>query len=862
LKLLRGQLAAFKGTKLVKDLAALALIAAATITTGILNGSFTGFPKGYDAYGHMSKIKLLVDYFPNVDWNYEWYSGMLYSLGSFPPLFHYMGGVLVALLGASTATALIFIAAISFVLIGWGLYGSVRVATGDHVAALVAALVLIGSPAYWTYIVEDGLYPRILGMAFTALFSFFAIFYYKLGGRLAYVAMVLSLAAALSSHLLVGAIAVAFAVVTIAALPQPVAFRVREALKVLVPTALVVAYFYLPYAQFIQRPASVPLFTRTYIQMPLSALFIPGTPGAQFESLPFFVVPAVIVLPLVGFAIGRRPREPWVQRGLAVVALAGAASLVYAFVGFPAPSEFIYNFQPGQALFFAAWYLAAFIGIALSALKLPRLMGGVLVVALLAFAFITAPAVALGAVAGDNAVTRQLQASLNVNPSDRQFRVGVSWDGGSEWINSQSDVPQTRGYQQQGVLYPDWQYYLETAVWNPLPNYDEKNFLLDWYAIRSLYGGPDPGVAQRFQARPDLYAAIGSNAGGGTFQYANSTPILSARSTRTALVIGSNASYTLVVKALALSGFDSRSLIPVRGGEYLDDHSAVDLAQFDEVILYGFSVHDPNRALALLRDYVQAGGGVVMEANNSPFEATGSAQEPIPGTQIQKTGIGPAWNFESRPSPVTSGIDFAAFAPATYQGGLWGISFIPPGQVSSWANPLLLSDGRPVLVAGALGRGRVVWSGMNLPYHVVSNQAEAESRLLSQEITWVSPGEATSPTYSADFVNPQLSRVTIASPAKGVLFKESWFANWHASVNGMSAGVYRAGPDFMYVPLGKEVTYPASITLEFTPSALERVSDAISALTLVGLLIYAVVGGRRVRSLYVRSRGPQKMPSS
>jgi hypothetical protein len=823
------------------------LIAAATVVAGVLNGAFTGFPKGYDAYGHMSKIKLLVDYFPNVDWNHEWYSGALYSEGSFPPLFHYLGGALVAFLGVSTANALILISAVSFVVIGWGLYGYVRVATGDSTASLVAALVLISSAAYWTYIIEAGLYPRILGMAFLALFSFFAIIYYRRGARLAYVGMVLSLAAALSSHLLLGAIAVAFAMLMIAGLPRPVANRFREAIKLLVPTALVVAYFYLPYVQLLQRPAALPLFTRSYPQLPLTALFRPGTPGGQFESLPFFLMPAAIGLPLVGLAIGRRPAQAWVRRGMVIVGLAAAASLVYAFVGFPAPSEFIYAFPPGQALFFSAWLLAAFAGLALSALKIPRFVGAALIVALLAFILVTAPDVARGTIDGSNPLTHQLQAALKVDPAERQFRVGASWDGDSEQINSQSDVPQTRGYQAQGVLYPDWQYYLETAVWNARPNYDEKNFLLDWYAVRALYGGPDPGISQVFQARPDLYAPGGAGAGELTFQYVNATPILSARSTRTALVVGSDFSYSLIVKALALSGFDSRSLIPARGGEYLDDHSAAELARFDELILYGYSVHDAGKSLALLRDYVQGGGGVVMEANSSPFETTGSAQEPIPGTQIMKVGIGPAWNLESRSSPITSGIDLAAFAPASFQGGPWGISYIPSGLVRSWADPVLLSDGRPVVVAGTLGRGRVVWSGLNLPYHVVSNQAEEESRLLSQEITWASPRDTTTPAYTADFVNPQLSRVEITSMATGVLFKESWFPNWQASVNGTPASIYRAGPDFMYVPLGKGVKYPAAVTLEFTRSGLEWLGDSISVLSVLGLVIYAVDGNWRLR---------------
>jgi hypothetical protein len=504
--------------------------------------------------------------------------------------------------------------------------------------------------------------------------------------------------------------------VMIAVLPEPVA-KAREVVKLIVLTdwwsRTSSALRPVPSA-----PGALPLFTRSYAQPPLSALFRAGTPGGQFESLPFFLLPVAVALPIVGLVMGRRLGQAWVRHGLVVVGVTAAVSLVYALVGFPPPSEFIYSFPPGQALFFASWFLAAFAGLALSALRAPHLVGTGLVIALLAFILVTSPDVARGAIAGNNALAHQLQASLKFYAAERQFCVGVSWDGDSEPINSQADVPQTRGYQAQGVLYPDWQYYLETAVWNGRSNYAEKNFLLDWYAVKSLYGGPDPNVAQSFSARPDLYIPTGSGAGESTFQYANATPILSARSTRTALVVGRDSSYSLIVKALALSGFDSRSLIPVRGGEYLDDHSAAELARFDELILYGYSVHDAAKSLALLRDYVQGGGGVVMEANSSPFETTGSAQEPIPGTQIMKIGIGPAWNLESRSSPITSGIDLAAFAPASFQGGPWGISYIPSGLVRSWADPVLLSDGRPVVVAGTLGRGRVVWSSLNLPYHV------------------------------------------------------------------------------------------------------------------------------------------------
>ena len=821
----------------------MAIIAIATLVAGNLNQSFTGFPKGYDAYGHMSKIKFLVNYFPNVDWNYEWYSGQLYSQGSFPALLHYAAGLLVAFLGMSPATALVVLAAVSFLLIGWGLYGIVRVATGDPTAALVSALLLISSSAYWSYIFEGGLYPRIVGMTFLVLFAFFATLYCRQRSRLAFAAMVLSLAASLSSHLLVGAIAVALAILIIALLPIPVLDRCREAFKLFVPTALLVAFFYLPYALTRNEPSPLPLFTREYVPNPLSALFVPGTPGGRFESLPLFLLPLAIALPVAGYVTHRIPQLQLARRLIVVVSIAAVVSIAYGQVGLPTPSAlFLYAFQPGQSLFFAAFFLAALAGLGLGGLRLPRAFGAGAAAILLAFVLLAAPDMARGVINGDNPTTRQLQNALNIDPVERQFRIGTNWDGTSVWLGSRTGVPQTRGYQQQGVLHSDWQYWLETAVWDGSSSYAETNFLLDWYAVKWLYGGLVPATVQRFEARPDLYVPLHPEfpSMARTFEYLNAGPILSARSTRTALVIGTDESYALLLRALALSDFDSRSLITLRGGEYVDDHSAAELAQFDQVFLYGYKAHDLKKAFGLLNGYVQLGGSVFVEANNSPLETSDSAPTPIPGARVDKTRIGPDWKLEGRRSPITAGIDLAAFAPAVYQGGPWGISYIPEAGILPWAEPVLVSGGRPVMVAGALGRGRVVWSGMNLPYHAQSTRAAPESRLLAQAVAWAAPKQANDPAFHSVFVNPHERRIQVQESAAGVLLKENSFPNWHARVNGRSMRVYQAGPDFMYVPLGVTVTYPALVEIEFSRSAIEWLGDAISVVASAGLLLYTL----------------------
>jgi len=163
---------------------------------------------------------------------------------------------------------------------------------------------------------------------------------------------------------------------------------------------------------------------------------------------------------------------------------------------------------------------------------------------------------------------------------------------------------------------------------------------------------------------------------------------------------------------------------------------------------------------------------------------------------------------------------------------------------------VVLSDGHPVVVAGTLGAGHVVWSGLNLPFHAATTMNPEESRLLANEITWAAPTSAGPPAYQAEFVNPQLRRVVVQSSADGVLFKESAVANWQATVDGRTLTIYRAGPDFVYVPLPADVTYPATVVFAFSRTATEWLGDAISAASLVGLIVWLVV--RRLRPQFAR----------
>jgi len=45
------------------------LLAALALLLGARAHAFSGFPKGYDAFGHVSKVHLILSTFPHVNWN-------------------------------------------------------------------------------------------------------------------------------------------------------------------------------------------------------------------------------------------------------------------------------------------------------------------------------------------------------------------------------------------------------------------------------------------------------------------------------------------------------------------------------------------------------------------------------------------------------------------------------------------------------------------------------------------------------------------------------------------------------------------------------------------------------------------------
>ena len=815
------------------------ILALAVVAVGLITGSFGGAVKGYDGWGHLTKIVLVLRDFPSVDWNYDWYSGSPFFMGGYPPLFYFMAAA-IATLGITAAGAMNALMVATYLTMALSLYGLVRIATGRRMAGFAASLLLLASPALWTHLDQAGLYPRVFGMGFVSLSVMLAVLYLRRPSLLRMLALVGAVAGALSSHVILGAIALGAVFLVLLLVPDGAGRTRPWRAALLVLPLLVTSYFYLPLAFFSQPQSPV---VGSYPTVSISDLFFPG---ADFSySMSAVLLPATL-LAVVWWLKARDREHRFSNRLIIALILISGALLVYAL--FPLPVR-VFAVRPVEVLFFLSWFLAACAGLAVGEIRFGPLRrwetGTATAVAAIAILSIASAIPTVVAWTVNNSAHPELVTAgwEPVAPAERSFRVASPTDNLSVWLNGVYDVPQTRGYAAQlQSLYPAQQYWLDNTVWSPTASDEQRNFLLDWYAVGWLYvpatyARSTAAVVPNLLARPDLYQSLVTPAGkpSTTFSYLQRTPIASTTNATTALVVGGPDNYNLVFRDLSYGDFGSNYVVPLKGSEYLDDYSAADLAGFDEIVLYGFRFHDQARALKLLADYVRAGGGLIVEASGSASAQASGLQDPLPVSSTSAFEVDGDWAFTSISSPVTNGVNFAGFGEARYHGGPWTASAAT--GVKAWAQPVLWSGGRPVAVAGQYGQGHVLWTGLNLPYHIDSFHNRDESNFLGSAVAWAARSHDSEPaSFSANVDGPEQTTISAVTPARGVLFKESFYPNWHAYAAGRELTIYQAGPGFIYVRLPTGLKFPTAIVLRYEKSPVDWVGIALSIATTIALL--------------------------
>jgi len=808
----------------------------------------------------------------------------------YPSLYYLMVALLAEFTHYSIEPTTVLFLCIGICLCAIACYGFLLEVTENRPISLMCALLVISTPSVWDAYISGGVLSREASLF---LFPFclwstvrFAKVLYKNGPcTKSYICTVCLLALSLSFHPFFGWPIFLISLFLLFVYLREWKQKIHAIIKVTIPVLLLNAYFYIPYV---------------YSPIPSGAVTILGGPSPNLllvlprsANMPGYWTLSLVSLPLTATVLvvshylkSLRLREDRYLKALAFLTLSLILFLsIGSFLG-------IELTLLGIAISILPFCLMAFDAILLTRISV-RFPKGVKVVflATLIVALITStiatyritPDQVCGSIGFNNASKTDetnILESLNINCTETMHRVGVSAaDGGTGmWWNYKSGVPQTRHYYSQGVLYPHWETWLTASVWGFSERCEETNFLLDWWAVKWILvntGTQPPGNPSKFLDRPDYYTSLANVSTIHVFLVRDHTSIISATNAPTFLVISEQAApgggpYRDILNDIAYSNYNSCSVIPIHGNEYVDDYSLEELSMFDAVFLYGYKYHSRDRAWELLEEYVRGGGDLIIETGYSPDADAPFIPPPSPVNRTTWTNFGMEWHFSCINSSVTDMIDFAAFSPAVNEGAAWGISSSLNESIRGWAWPVLWDSGHPIVVMGEYGKGRVVWCGMNLPWHIAVYKNREESRFLSKMVDWTSRAPEKTRVQvkcDAERVNPEKVVVRVDGAASGILFKEFYFKDWHAFLEKdgrriRELKICRAGPDFMYIAIPRDSEYPIRIVFEFS-RVIEYTGLSVSATALFLLLAYGVAGERLVAPLAsVVSKIKEKAKSS
>ncbi len=303
----------------------------------------------------------------------------------------------------------------------------------------------------------------------------------------------------------------------------------------------------------------------------------------------------------------------------------------------------------------------------------------------------------------------------------------------------------------------------------------------------------------------------------------------------------------------------------VWGRGAIDDYHPEELANFDLLLLHGYTYKNRQEANELLADYVKGGGNVFIDTGwqyTTPDWETKSGLETlaiIPFNQLLWKNLGKTDDFVFEESELSNGVDLSQFAPLIYEDQPWGVSTNKKTELKNWPKVVLSVQDYPLIVAGELGEGKVVWSGMNIFPHLRQKEEVnyEEVKFLANLFSWLTNGNSREDlpvTYRRE--NPDRLEFTVeedVSSPSFLLWKEAFHPDFRATLASdqgsatQSLDVYRAGPNLALISL-PEIKKGAKIIYEYRQPFSEK------ALSLLSWLIFLFLPAMVIEGVWLKEK--------
>jgi len=171
------------------------------------------------------------------------------------------------------------------------------------------------------------------------------------------------------------------------------------------------------------------------------------------------------------------------------------------------------------------------------------------------------------------------------------------------------------------------------------------------------------------------------------------------------------------------------------GSAFLDGQTAAELAQYDAVAAYGWRWRNRAEAEAILLEYVENGGVIVLDASQNldglAYSVAGTIMfdtfirsTPLP----PKAQIVPNSSF-ARAHPEVGDVIASPFVDET--GGSWSGATYEARPGTPPLNTLATVGGRPAIQSRTIGEGTVYFISYNLVWHAFSTENAQEQALIT-----------------------------------------------------------------------------------------------------------------------------------
>ncbi|MBI2011691.1 hypothetical protein HYS91_02905 [Candidatus Daviesbacteria bacterium] len=411
------------------------------------------------------------------------------------------------------------------------------------------------------------------------------------------------------------------------------------------------------------------------------------------------------------------------------------------------------------------------------------------------------------------------------------------------WWNYVATTPSVRGYSNHPVgKLRDWQYFLQTSTRDPQDENQEliKNrahFLIDAFGI----GFRDNSVASYpISILSDQSLITKSSPQMRSFSWMQLSqdkfsPIIYPTNSPAVLFIGDEGGYENFLRAIALVNLNSKVLTPVRGPNDIGKISLDELNQFDLVVAYGYKGNNFDK----IARYVKNGKALFIDTASGSDQTLKNTADIFPLTKLSKREVKESWKSVIVGREFALNVDSKLFSPFSFQGGNWKLNLASESNLRSWGKTIVKHNQNVLIAGGQLEKGKVIWSGANLFYHLVTNNNFEEAKLIKNIFDFLLPEVQVKPEYSVNRISPEKAIIE-AKNIRGIYFKENFDLGWRAKMNDQSLKIYPAGMGFMYVPLKKEVK-EATISLDYGGSLLAWLLFLISIISFVFTLIYLLL---------------------